>query len=520
MGSRVIGVGCLIALLLAIPGISKASYDYELGDWGKLNIKGDVTYGFKIRTEEPKPDWLNLSRGNSNFEKKGDVTSNNFIATGEYNLDTKHFTLYGRVVGRVDLVYFDDEKFTAEQEEHAGYNITDGSEFFLEGRFGKFTTRWGRHVVQWGENLAAVFTGVNEVSPMALGLLDTAGNPPRSSQVPTYLAWSSFRITDDVSIEGVWQPDFDPRYWFAVPGTFGSSSDLLGWDADTRLPIIPALGVYADVLDRRPEDFEDMQQYGGAMRVIIPQLNLLELGFYYYHYRSRTPLATMENTLRMLPIAPFPIPLPSALIFEWPENDLFGMSFNQAIQTILGYNFDWTISGELVWRPRDPLQLRDSAGYERFDTLAWNIQFWKMMPNLMPFTPWNVTLNPMIEFNGKSILEHEERLVPEPKLTANYWVMLPLTIDGMIDNVKLDLTVMARGGMQDQMASGVNNSRHALGFSLGAKYGNLWTAKVGYTLTTVSEGDDNGNNDPEQYDMTGSSRADRDAFNFNVTVFW
>ena len=434
--------------------------------------------------------------GNSNFEKKGDVTNNNLIGSAEYTLDSDHFTVYGRVVGRLDFAYIDDDKYTREQREHAAYNITDAGEFFLEARFGKFTTRWGRHVIQWGENFAAVFTGVNEVSPMALGLVDTAGNPPRSTQVPTFIGWTSFRLTNDISIEGLWQPDFDPRFWFPVAGTFASTSDVIGWGADTSMA-----GGFILIDDQRPKKFEDMQQYGAAVRVVLPQLNLLELGFYYYHYHNRTPFGIMKMTS-----------VPMRLVFEWPELDMYGMSFNQAFQTILGYNFDWTISGELVWRPRDPITHKSSSKhFQRGDTLAWNIQFWKMISNIMPFTPWNVTFNPMIEFNGKSILEHEESTMKDPNLTANYWVMLDFSTPDMIDNVKLNFTPMIRGGLQAHAdATATNNERHAFAFSLGAKYGNIWGVKLGYTLTICEE----------LYETTGSSRADRDAFNFNVTYYW
>ncbi len=493
MGSRVIGASCLFALLLAIPGIAMGSYDYTLGDWGRLNVKGDITYGLKVRTEDPTAAWVGQSQGNSNFDK-WDLTNNNLIATAEYNLDSEYIAFYGRMVGRLDFAYFDDAKYNKEQREHAAYNLTDATEFFLEYRYGKFTTRWGRQVVQWGENFAAVFTGVNEVSPMALGLVNTAGNPPRSTQVPTYLGWMSFRLTNDISLEAVWQPDFDPRYWFPVLGTFASTSDTLGWGVGTSFDteLFPGFSMTMGLNDRRPTKFVDKQQFGAAMRIVIPELNLLELGFYYYHYRSRTPVASMQYFPAM------------ELTFDWPEHDMLGMSFNQAIQSILGYEFDWTISGELVLRPNDPIQVTSDAGYGymRKGTLAWNIQFWKMVSNVLYFTPWNASLNPMIEFSGKSILAHNATL-DAPSLYGNYWVMVQLTINDMIDNTKLELIPMASGGMGKE-------KKHTVGLSVGAKYGDSWGAKIGYTFVYINE----------DVDDTGSSGADRDALNFSVTYYW
>ena len=101
----------------------------------------------------------------------------------------------------------------------------------------------------------------------------------RSWQVPTLIAWGGYELTESVSLELVWAPDFDPRFFMPVVGTFQSPADILGF------------GVESDfVVDLRPYDWVDQQQGGAAIRTVIPQLENMELGIYYYHYLSRWPM--------------------------------------------------------------------------------------------------------------------------------------------------------------------------------------------------------------------------------------
>ena len=62
----------------------------------------------------------------------------------EVIVDSRNITFFGRVVGLLDFAYIDEDRFNTETREHAAYNITDGLEFYLEGRWGNFTTRWGQ----------------------------------------------------------------------------------------------------------------------------------------------------------------------------------------------------------------------------------------------------------------------------------------------------------------------------------------------------------------------------------------
>lgn len=499
MRSRVIAAFCLFTLLLIMPGMA-LGYDWQLGNWGNLNMRGEMTYALKLRTETPDRRFVDprspyYVSGNANFQK-GEVGNNTFIGIMEVIVDSENITFFGRVVGLLDTIYFDDDRFNSETREHAAYNITDGLEFYLEGRWGSFTTRWGRQIVQWGESMAPIWApGVNVVSPFFVQRVQSAGFTMRSWQVPTFIAWGGYEVSESLSLELIWQPDFDPRYFMPVVGTFQSPADIFGF------------GVESDfVEDLRPTDWVDQQQGGAAVRTVIPQLGNLEFGVYYYHYLSRWPMMNMPEAW------------PINMYIEWPEVDLVGISFSQAIQN---WGLNVQVGGEITYRWNEPMQLetiaspfiasasgleRGVGGYERANTLAWDINAMKMMFDVFNFTPWTFMLTPLVEFYGKLNLDYEEEMLfMDPQATAYYTVQLPLSSSDIIDNTRLDFGFSAMGGLHSQ-----RNLLHTLGFTAGAKYGNSWEVLFGYNLAIG-----NAEQDPQ-----GQFMWDRDNFVFKLTYYF
>lgn len=495
-----VAVWCpLLAITVCFAGMADA-YDWPLGQWGNVNVRGEMTYALKVRTEHPSPRFVDprspyYSAGDAAFGK-GDLANNNLIGIGEVLVESEHVSFFGRVLGVLDFVYFDEDKFNAEIREHAAYNITDGLEFYLEGRNGGLRTRWGRQIIQWGESTAPIWApGVNVVSPFFVQRVNSAGYTFRSWQVPTYMGWVSYESPKGGSIELVWQPDFDPRFFMPVAGTYQSPADLFGF------------GVESDfVEDLRPKDWADQQQFGGAIRVVVTRLNMLELGFYYFHYRSRWPMLNL------------PREFPPKIYIEYPELDMIGMSFSQAVQAG-GLNVQ--VGGELAYRPNEPLQLecvqspfmasvsgleKGVAGYEKSHTLSWDINWMKIMSDVLDFTPWTVQVTPLVEFYGKIRLDEDgSRMFMDPRFTAYYTLQVPFSTSDMIENTRVDLSLSAMGGLHKG-----KNRVHMLSFSAGGKYGDRWEVLFGYNLTL-------GN--PIQ-DPQGQWMWDRDNFVFKVTYYF
>jgi hypothetical protein len=501
MRSRVIAAFCLFVLILVVPGIA-LGVDYSIGKGWNMNLRGEFTYALKVRTEWPTPEYIDprspyYVSGDANFDK-GDVTNNAFIGVVEMVLGSKNVTFFARVVGLIDTVYFDQEKYNSETREHAAYNITDGLEFYVEGRAGNFTTRWGRQIMQWGESTAPIWApGVNVVSPFMVQRVGTAGFNMRSWQVPTYMAWFGYELSENLSVEAIWQPDFEPRYFMPVVGTFQSPADILGFGVDSDL-----------VIDRRPTDWTDQQQGGLALRMVIPQAQNLELGLYYYNYLSRWPMITQPEIF------------PPKLFIDWPRLDLIGLAFTTAIQN---WGLNLQLGGEITYRPNEPLQLSGSQspfiasvtglaagspGYEASNTIAWDINAMRFFFDIFSFSKYTFQLSPIVEFYGKINLDYEESALvwyTDPKYTAYYSIQCPLASSDIIDNARLDLSFGAMGGLHPEQ-----NLMHQLGFTAALKYGDNWETLFGYNLCVGSL----------DQDPMGKWMRDRDNFVWKLTYYW
>jgi len=507
----------LFLVLLLFPAASAHAWDWELGKKKQvtINLRGDISYAFKLRTQAPYGpfvDWFAspgqsntfFCTGDANFER-GDLGNNALIGTLELKVDSRYLSFFGRFKPFVDFVYFQDSLYSGvpqrdridkdETQEHAAWNLTDSLEYYLEGKYKIFTGRIGRQIVQWGESNATVYAqGVNVVSPFFVYHVTSAGYTVRDYQVPTHMIWASLEPTEDLSLELVYAPDFDPRFYMPVVGTFASPADILGFGVKSSL-----------VDDRRPLDFAEQQQGGGRVRMVFPSLGMFELGLYYYHYLDRFPKMTTPNTF------------PPKVVVEYPEMDMIGISFSQAIQS---FGLNLQVGGELAYRPNDPLQkdyipspfmaaalgidvMPDAGGWVRGHSLTWVLNGMRMFFDVLPFTPWTFQLTTMFEAYGKINLSYDEaEHFSDPQFTAYYSLNLPLTTSDMIDNTAFTVSFSAMGHMFPQLSA-----LHNLIFETKARYGDHWELLMGYNLII-------GN--PQQ-DPMGAWMWDRDAFTLKLT---
>jgi len=504
----------VLVLVLLLPTPARA-WDWELGKEITLNLQGDISYAFKLRTQAPYGpyvDWFVspghsntfFCTGDANFDR-GSLGNHAIIGTLELRVDSPYLSFFGRFKPFVDFVYFQESLYSGvpqrvridedETKEHAAWNLTDGLEYYLEGRYDIFTGRIGRQIVQWGESNATVYApGVNVVSPYFVYHVTSAGYTIRDYQVPTHMIWASFEPTEDFSFELVYAPDFDPRYFMPVVGTFASPADILGFGVKSPM-----------VDDQRPLDFTDQQQGGGCARLVFPSLGMLELGLYYYHYLDRFPKMTTTNAF------------PPKVIVEYPQLDMVGVSFSQAIQAL---DLNLQVGGELAYRPNDPLQkdyipspfmaaalgtpvMPEAGGWARCHSLTWVVNGMRMFFDVLPFTPWTFQLTTMFEAYGKINLSYDEtEHFSQPQFTAYYNLGFPLTTSDMIDNTTVTASFQAMGHLYPQ-----KSELHNLIFETKARYGDHWELLLGYNMII-------GN--PEQ-DMIGAWMWDRDAFTFKLT---
>jgi len=361
----------------------------------------------------------------------------------------------------------------------------------------------------------------------------SAGYTTRDYYVPTYMLWLNYELTEidwlnryvNMNFEVVYSPYFEPRDSLPVMGTFMSPVDLIGYGA-----IDLALG-FMEIHDLRPTDFEDVQQGGAAIRMVFPKLSSFELGLYYYHYLNRMPVQELTE------FSMSPVQFAVAEL-TYPEVDMFGMSFSQAIQS---FGLNLQLGGDIAYRPNDPLSQHywlvgallpwglgtDSMGpmapYVASNTINWSFNGMRMWFDIMPFTPWTFNANALFEFYGNWNLDYADGNIPNsdkytyrlitndytaPEYTIYYMVAPSITSSDMIDNTRISLSFTAMGNLHPQQSS-----LHHFIYQIKAKYGDSWEITLGYDqlIGDIMQ-------DTKEY--PGGIQTDRDALTIKFAYFF
>ncbi len=508
MGKKILML--CVCFLVAVSQIAFGR-NFNFGSGVNIDLDGEYNYVAKFRTEEPASELVDLSSGNSNFEKF-DMVNDRGTALIKMMVNGSFWTLYTKAEAFYDTVYNDDEIYNQETIEHAGAKI-DLPEYYFELRYRTLTFRVGKQIVMWGDSFQPIMAvGVNCVS-MYNGT--RAGSPfydPRDWQEPALMAWGSYEATELVSIEAAYSVDFDPRKKFPVVGTFGSFLDVFGYGADSTLDL------------RRPEEMEDMQQYGFSIRKTFPAFNDFELGLYYFHHFDTVGIMTLDF-FSTTPQTPF---------VTFDEIDMFGLSFTQAVDA---FDLFLQVAGEIAYRPNDAIQknkiltqedaellnmsallegdssnpysagqtfFMDSVGGgESGETLSWGLNTQRLFSDALPFLPWSFNFTPLFEIYGKFILDYQDGLYTNPQNTMYYTAVLPFSTTEMFDNFKMDYLFKVNGNLHKEA-----NSSHTLGLSIIAKYGNSIVGQLGYNVNI---------GDPDE---SAISTTDRDSLTFKAAYYF
>jgi len=271
----------------------------------------------------------------------------------------------------------------------------------------KATVKIGRQSISWGESTTLVPGSINSANPLNVNNYHRVGMQLEEVFTPINQAMISLEPIDNATINAFYQFEWKPTE-APTPGTYFSTID--GGTANTGTTFNLSFGQAADdpdslgvLLDnplarlsnssanaRRAPDREPTTwgQFGVSLKYYFENLgNGTELGLYMMQYSSRLPIVSFESinagcarangnkygidasgtadffglacpdtpTLHILDprnATSDVLKLDSGKIFlEYPERiHLYGASFN----TTLG---DYSIQGEVAWRPQDPLQV-------------------------------------------------------------------------------------------------------------------------------------------------------------------
>ncbi|ABZ76920.1 protein of unknown function DUF1302 [Shewanella halifaxensis HAW-EB4] len=283
------------------------------------------------------------------------------------------------------------------------------ADFDFNGGANPLSIRVGDQVVSWGES-TLIAHGIGVINPVDLNILNAPGAELKEAFRPQGMVWASFGITDNLSVEGFYQYDWEP-VWVPTPGSFLSTNDFagyggyyqnaqLGFNANPDMDLNFLLSEYnalvgmvgsgqvnsSDLaslalayptkatLVEDPASASDDGQWGVKLGYYAPQLGETEFGLYYMNYHSRRPLIsgttanfTEEAIGRDLQRLGGKAQSGEAMTREdllaletfskaqivYPEDiQLMGVSFN----TLVG---DTSVAGEIAHRLDEPLQIDD-----------------------------------------------------------------------------------------------------------------------------------------------------------------
>lgn len=229
--------------------------------------------------------------------------------------------------------------------------------------------RLGRQVVNWGES-TFIQGGINVINPFDVSAFRRPGAEIKEGLLPVNMAFASLGLTDNLSLEGFYQLEWEPT---AVDGcgTYFSTNDFAAEGCNgirVVSPSIPSTLIPDSVYFQTPlvvsratdgrREADDDGQFGIALRYFAEELNNTEFGLYLAQYHSRLPLISGVNT----PIDPVTLemmmpgmgalsPFMSRYFISYPEETkMVGLSFSTSLGDIA-----W--SGEISHKRDVPVQI-------------------------------------------------------------------------------------------------------------------------------------------------------------------
>ena len=309
----------------------------------------NLSVGASWALRNPDPELLHdpaSDDGRRNF-KKGETFSKVFKGVHDLELKYGESGLFLRGKYWYDFELKDESRLFKDIDDHNRKEAAQSSgaellDVFIYHNYQiddlPGSARLGKQVVSWGES-TFIQGGINTINPVDVAAFRRPGAELKEGLIPVNMVYLSQGITEEVSIEGFYQLEWDQTV-IDNCGTFFAPGDVYtdGCEGlDTSFgAIIPRAG------DR---DARDGGQWGTALRWYSAELDS-EFAAYFINYHSRqlyfsTQSATTTGDLST-----------SKYFMEYPEDiRLYGLSFSTMLET------GTTLAGEVSYRPNMPIQI-------------------------------------------------------------------------------------------------------------------------------------------------------------------
>lgn len=344
------------------------AFQYDSNDVS-LRWNTDIGFGSVVRVEEQDPGLVgganaasgenggtaysvNSDDGNLNFQS-GDIGIAAFRVDSRFNLDVKGLSLTGRIYGRYDPVYDDDQSKQAgrpalpqETQDRLGSRV-DLEELYLSYDFElgdqTLSVSAGRQVLNWGEVLT-IPGGIN-FDAFDVARLRVPGSSVSEAKRANGLVRLGLDFTESVTLDLFYQYEWEAT----LPDANGSYFSTNDWVVPGGSFAMLGFGVAPEgfpnaTLQRAPDQSpSDNGQYGVNVKWYSEVLNGTEFGFVAANYHSRIPYGSG--------LAFVTTPDTGQYFADYPEDiRLFGLT----MATTIG---DWSVGAEWAYRPNMPLQL-------------------------------------------------------------------------------------------------------------------------------------------------------------------
>ncbi|MCF4165703.1 DUF1302 domain-containing protein [Zavarzinia compransoris] len=324
-----------VALGVAVPALA---VDFDLSDEVSGSIITSLSTGFQMRLADRDPRNVGIYNGgashsastddgNLNFDKY-DVFSQISTVTSELSLKWRDFYLYARGTAFYDSIadannlsdngpaerpYRGEYNPKAQENARYGAQMLDyliGYNYQLGDRYG--TLKIGNQVLNWGEGLFTI-GGISVINPIDVAKIRVPGAELRDALIPVPMISNSIDLFSGISLEAFYQWGFEP-FKLEACGSYFSFTDAL-CDGAMGISVLSDYGdsrAYNAGTGQNPGDYDQAWDLGGprlvsvnmklqddkpdsvndwgvALRALVPELNNTEFQFYYMRYTSRLP---------------------------------------------------------------------------------------------------------------------------------------------------------------------------------------------------------------------------------------
>lgn len=346
---------CFSISLVFIPHLSHA-VEFERGEvYGSFDTT--VSYGQSYRLSDPDRSIIGLSSDPAGVGLSGTAAATTGIAfsensdDGNQNYDAGIISQTARFTSELDISYRNFGLFTRfsgfkdYESDEAGNrtSLSDKADRLVTSNlnlqdlyvWGDFrvggmpvTVKVGEQVLSWGES-TFIQNGINVINPFDVSQLRTPGAEIRDALLPVGMVVASIAPTNNLSVEGYYQYDYE-RTLIEAPGSFFSTNDFvgeggnkvqlgfggtpfgagfIGSDRGTSFGALTAAinadlaagGFGALALAAFEPDFlgvlrtadirpDEGGEFGVSLRYFAEELNDTEFGLYFINHHSRTPV--------------------------------------------------------------------------------------------------------------------------------------------------------------------------------------------------------------------------------------